>query len=155
MVNVRKGFTLLEIVVVMIMLGVGVTLLARVLTSAATPTGQALARSNLERVVVQQMAHAQSTGEYSLDDGVPNRKGLTFLYADAASTTPSELSVGVTLAGSLVVAVQGPSGCVAARVTRLDAGAERLDVELDDAQSCAAVSVVAEDDTLILDVVQG
>ena len=147
----RRAFSLIEAVVVLVLLAIVATIAVRALSASSGPTGQAVARGAVERVIAGQLAWAQVEGDYSPDgSGLTDTKGLTLLPAGAASTATSEVSLGVTTEGTLAVAVQGPAGCLAVSVSALEAGAERLEVAIDDDTACAAASAVPAGESLVV-----
>lgn len=135
----RKGFTLLEIVVTLVLLGIisGIGVTGTRAFLGRTSDSQAVA--TLDRVVLAQQSFANSFGGYaSLPDDLTRLvRDTSLVSSPQVSDDPEVVSLAVGENGTLGLAVRSNSGmCYLRSITALNVGAQTVDAEAGEDQAC-------------------
>lgn len=155
----RRGFTLLEIMVVVLILAILAAAFGIGATAVARRGDQVAARAAAERVIAAQQGFASSWGTYTPDpdDLDVSSRDHTVITGEVTEAQTVSIAVGEHVdnltGGSLVTATLGPAGsCVAVWVGPLASGTDPTvvsDEDLADAGSCdpAAILVAVTGET--------
>lgn len=106
----KRAFTLLEVVVVIIVLGIASVVAASVVRDQGKQVAGVDAATAVQRVLLAQQSYAAARGEYTSDPSALVGVGRDVQVIDGVSSTGNMVSMHVGAAGDVALAAMGSDG---------------------------------------------